>query len=176
VSSSSTCTGITGCTPGTPSGLALAPGSYGNVHLTGQGIIHLSTGTYTINSIDLTGNSKVVIDSGPVVLNVAGQGVTTPVDFTGGSLTNSSLDPSKLQIQYAGTGTIKLEGGSQASGLVYAPNAPVQFGGGTDWFGAVISKTASIAGGMKIHNDRQLANEFFTVGNYMLSAFSWKKF
>ena len=29
---------------------------------------------------------------------------------------------------------------------------------------------------LKIHNDRQLANNPFSVGNYMLSSFSWKKY
>jgi hypothetical protein len=40
----------------------------------------------------------------------------------------------------------------------------------------VVAATFQASGGMKVHNDRQLANEFMSVGNYMLGQFSWKKY
>jgi hypothetical protein len=157
--------------------VALTPGSYGNLKLTGGATLHLSAGTYDINSISLSGNSTVVIDSGPVILNVAGQGEGTPVDFSGGSITNASLNPSNFQVQYAGTGTLKLTGGSQTSGIVYAPNAGLKFTGGTDWYGAVIGGTLDDSGGTAIHYDRNLQRAaLFTLGNYLLNSFTWKKF
>jgi len=173
----STCAGISGCTmhAAPNAGPILAPGSYGNVDLTAHAKVHFTTGTYTINSMSMQGNAEIFIDSGPVIFNVAGAGVTTPLDLVGGSVTNSTLNPSMLQIQYAGTGAVKVAGGSATSGMVYAPNAPVTLAGGSDWYGAIIAATVQDTGGMHVHNDRQLANEFFSVGNYMLSAFSWKK-
>ena len=60
----------------------------------------------------LSGGSGIVIDSGPVVFTVAGQGVNTPVDLTGGTLTTLNIDPSQFRIDYAGTGGIKLNGGT----------------------------------------------------------------
>jgi len=168
--------GLAGCAPGNPSGLILSPGTYGNLGLTAQATIHLTGGVYTLNSISLAGGSAVIIDSGPVIFNVGGQGAQTPVDFTGGSLANGSLNPAFFQIQYAGTGTIKLSGNSGTSGAVYAPNAAVTFTGGSDYYGSVIAATVDDTGGTSIHNDRQLANNLMTVGNYMLSAFSWQKF
>jgi len=178
ITSNTTCmqAGVTGCTPGNPSGLVIPPGTYGNINLTGQGVIHLKTGVYTVNSISLAGNSQLVIDSGPVVLNVGGQGVTNPVDLTGGTLTTLGLDPSTFQIQYAGTGGIKLEGGSAAAALVYAPGAPVTFAGGSDWYGGVVAANVTDQGGTKVHNDRKVNGSFFSAGNFMLSSFSWKKF
>jgi hypothetical protein len=182
----STCAGITGCSvvpavaPLT-AGLLIPPGTYGNLGLGDHAVIHLTAGVYTINSLDMTSHSNIVIDSGPVVLNIggktaAGGDLTTPVDFTGGTLTNGSLNPALFQIQYAGTGAINLAGNSGTSGAVYAPNAAVKFVGGSDWYGAVVSKTVDDTGGTAIHNDRQLANNLVTVGNYMLSSFSWKKY
>jgi len=97
-------------------------------------------------------------------------------DLVGGFLTNTSLKPGKLQIQYAGTGEIKLGGGSQSSALVYAPNAAFSFNGGGDFYGAVVSKTVTDLGNSKIHVDRNLSQQFSAVGNSMMSSFSWKKY
>ncbi|MDE3156002.1 MAG: pilus assembly PilX N-terminal domain-containing protein [Acidobacteriota bacterium] len=155
----------------------LPPGSYGNIHVTSGAELHLSAGTYSLNSIELNGNATLVIDSGPVVLNVDGSGQSTPIDFSGGSVTNATMDPSLLQIDYAGTGTVKLTGNAQTAAVVYAPNAAIRFTGGTDWYGAVIAGTLDDAGGTAIHYDRHLKKStLFTVGDYMLDSFTWKKY
>jgi hypothetical protein len=138
--------------------------------------VHLTTGVYNVNSLSMAGNSTLLIDSGPVILNIGGQGVTNPIDLTGGTLTTLNLDPRLFQIQYAGTANIKLEGGSNSAGLIYAPNAAVSFAGGSNWYGGVVAKTVDDQGGTKIHNDRRTDATFYTAGNYMLSAFSWKKY
>jgi hypothetical protein len=178
INKNSTCAqlNITGCAAGNPSGVVIPPGTYGNINMTSQGIIHLTAGVYTINSISLSGGSGIVVDSAPVVFNVGGAGVTTPVDLTGGTLTSLNIDPSTFQIQYAGTGAIKLNGGTASAGLVYAPNAPVTFAGGSDWYGGVVASTVTDQGGTHIHNDRRVGANFYTAGNFMLSSFSWKKF
>jgi hypothetical protein len=175
VTQSTSCGSIPGCT-GTPGNLTLPPGTYGNLNLSGQAVVHLTAGTYTMNAMSMSGNSEVIVDSGPVIINLAGQGQTTVMDLTGGALTNDTLDPSLFQIQYAGTGQVRVAGGAEASGMVYAPNAAVQISGGSDWFGAIIARTFSASGGMHVHNDRQLANEFLSVGNHTLGSFSWKKY
>jgi len=154
----------------------LAPGVYGDLTIASGNIVHLSAGTYDLNSIKLTGNAEIVVDSGPVILSVAGTGQTTPVDLTGGTLTNSSLVASNFQIVYGGTGTIKVNGGSASSGVIYAPNAAVIFNGGSDWYGAAIGATVSVSGGMGLHYDTQLGGTAYAYGNYMLDSFSWKKF
>jgi len=178
INKNTTCaqTGVAGCTPGNPTGLVLPPGTYPNVNLTSQGVIHLTAGVYTLNSISLSGGSGIVIDSGPVVFNIAGAGVQYPVDLTGGTLTTLNIDPSTFQIQYSGSSGIKLNGGTASAGLVYAPNAPVSFSGGSDWYGGVVASTVDDQGGTHIHNDRRVGSSFFTAGNFMLSSFSWKKF
>jgi Tfp pilus assembly protein PilX len=162
-------------------GQTLTNGStWGNVTVNAGATLTLcaaaQTCTINVNSITLSGNATLVIPVGAtVILNVAGTGQTTPIDFTGGSVSNASFDPSHLQITYGGTGTVKLNGGAQASAMVYAPNAAVSFSGGGDFYGSVIAATVSVTGGAKLHYDRRLAGEFFVVGNTMFSSFSWQR-
>jgi Tfp pilus assembly protein PilX len=164
--------------------MTLAPAIAGgtmNLHtlsLTGNKDLHLGTGIYNIDSLSETGNTALVLDSTPVILNVTGSGGGTVVSLTGGGLTNTAgaFNPLSFQIVYAGTGTISLKGGAASVGLLYAPNAAFSFAGNTDWYGAVIGKDMTDMGGTAIHYDRQLQNSAFTVGPWMLDSFSWKKY
>ena len=104
----------------------------GNLQVTGGSTITLEAGTYSINSLKLTGGSTIVIGSGPVILNVAGTDDATPIDFEGGATANESFDPSMFRIHYAGTGTLKLTGGTTVAAIVYAPRANAQIAGSAD--------------------------------------------
>lgn len=154
----------------------------GDISMTGGADLHLGPGTYNINSLTQTGNTKLVLDNAsalnPVVINVTGTNQTTPVDLTGGGLVNTAgaYNPMSFQILYAGTGAIKLAGNSSAVGLLYAPNATYSFAGGSNWYGAVIGAAMTDMGGTAIHYDRQLQNQAFTVGPWTLNSFSWKKY
>ncbi len=153
----------------------LPRGSYGNIDLTGPAIVHLSAGEYNINSLELVGNSTLVIDSGPVILNVAGNGIPDSqavITLTADGLVNPSLDPMNLQIVYVGTSLVKLAGGTYASGLVYAPNADYMFVGGSNWYGSVVGAEMFDLGGTNIYHDRQLQTEALVIGNYTLGSFS----
>ncbi len=175
------CTGTKGSytldpSKGTPAGtLAL-----GDITLDGGATVTLGPGTYNINSLNLNGNSVINLNPGnppqAIILNVTGANQATPVDFTGGSLTNSSLNSAILRINYNGTGQIKLAGGSAAAGVVNAPHAALKFVGGADWYGAVIGKTVDDSGGTAIHYDRHLQTELYNVGQFLLDSFTWSKF
>jgi Tfp pilus assembly protein PilX len=175
----------------------LPPGSYHDIVVTGNETLHLSPGTYNINSIkEQSAQSGIVVDQAPcaspcisslytlinplgtgaVILNVTGNGGGTVVDLTGNSVQNPSLVPTNFQIMYAGTGTVSLKGSTSASGVLYAPNASFSFGGNSDWYGAVIGKAMTDMGGAAIHYDRRLQNMDFTVGPWMLDSFTWKKY
>jgi hypothetical protein len=67
-------------------------------------------------------------------------------------------------------------GGSTQAMLVYAPNADVILSGNADFYGSLIGRTVTNTGGAAIHHDRRLSQLFFTVGNSMLSAFTWNKY
>jgi hypothetical protein len=162
----------------------LAPGDYGDITLNGKGALTLTPGVYNVNSISESGaNTSITIGPdpvtnlyGPVVINVTGNNNSTPVDLSGNGVQNPSLNPSDLQINYAGSGTIKVEGNNQSAMVIYAPNANITLTGGSDFFGAAVGATVKNAGGTAIHYDLNLSKDTYIVSNYMLDAFSWTKF
>jgi hypothetical protein len=148
----------------------------GNVTTNGNADLHLNAGTYIVNSLTMAGNSHIIVDSGPVIFQIAGQDVATPLVITGDGVSNTTYDPTNLQFVYGGTGNIQMAGGSLTSALLYAPNATGAIVGGSDWYGAVILRQLTETGGAAIHYDIQLQNSAFVAGNYGMSAFTWKKF
>lgn len=165
------CTGGAGVLAIDPQG-AVVP--LGNLRVTSGATLTLQAGTYNVNTLHLTGNSTLIIGSGPVILNVAGQADQTPLDFEGGAAINGTFDPSMLRIHYAGTGTLKLTGGTTAAAIVYAPSAATTIAGGADFYGSVLAASVAVSGGAKIHYDRRLSRDFFTTGPQMMSSFTWK--
>jgi hypothetical protein len=178
-------------TPTVPTGVpTTAYNGSGQTLLNGASVgnVTINTGTLTlcapaltctinVNSITLAGNATIQVATGAtVILNVVGSGQATPVDLTGGSTVNASFDPSHLQILYAGTGTILAAGNSNSSEMIYAPNAAVRTTGTGDIYGSIVASTLNIGGTGAIHYDRHLSSSFFSVGNPMMSAFSWKKY
>lgn len=182
--------GINGGTTCADLGLggANCSGAAGNLTLTGTialgdlqwtgGTLTLSNATLNINSVKMTGNSTLVVASGPGsnVINVAGAGVGTPIDTTGGSISNPSFDASKLQILYGGTGQIQINGGAKTAEMVYAPKASATLNGNSDFYGSIVAATIDDVGNNTIHYDVHLSKSFYVAGNPMLSAFSWKRF
>jgi Tfp pilus assembly protein PilX len=179
MSTAGTCGTIPGCSALSAGNLAFAPGNYGNLSSSGGAIIHLSAGTYNINSLSVSGGSRLVVDSGPVILNIAGNGVTgtTPaVTFTQGStISNTGGRPSDLQLVYGGSQPISLNGDASSYGVVYAPNGPLTIAG-SHWFGSLIASTVTNANGATVHYDRALAANLLSIGNYHVTSFSWSKY
>jgi Glucodextranase, domain B len=137
---------------------SLAPGSYGNITVSGGKTLTFSPGTYNINSITLSGGSILTMaPAGQVIINVAGNKTSKPVNLSGGSMVNPTAVPLNLQLVYGGNQPITLSGGSGAYGIVYAPNAPATLSGGADWYGAIAVATINISGGSPVHYDRSLA-------------------
>jgi hypothetical protein len=81
---STSCASISGCTASgtttlldggtskTANVFKLTPGSYGNITINSADVIHVSAGSYNINSINFAGDGQFVVDSGPVVFNLVG--------------------------------------------------------------------------------------------------------
>jgi len=178
------CSGGVGCYGDISNSVTLMPtitGTYGNPGYS------CGPATYDINTLTLNGGKSLTVgtcpDPGhtyqPIVLNIMDvNSATTPLDIGGGSIANGSMNPSWLQIQYAGTGNIKVHGGSSAAACVYAPNAPVELdGANSDWYGALITKTLLLNGnGASIHYDRRLSTTVATVGNWTMDTFTWSKY
>jgi hypothetical protein len=154
-------TGMTGCSNIGSKRVALAPGSYGNVQLSGQTTANLSTGTYSFNSLALSGQSVLYVSSGPIVINLACAGLSggnTVLNLSGGSIVNPTGIPADLQFLYAGAQGIDLSGGSESYATVYAPNAVINMSGGTDFFGGIVGLTITDSGNTAIHGDSNLPN------------------
>ena len=148
----------------------------GNVSATGGAVLHLSAGIYVVNSINLGGGSTIVVDSGPVIFKVAGVGQTTPIDLSGGGVTNTSYTPANLQFIYGGTGTMKLTGSSALAATIMAPNAAAELNGTGDVYGPLIAKTVSGGGNAAIHYDVNLKKLAVTQGNPVLHQFTWSSY
>jgi Tfp pilus assembly protein PilX len=151
------------------------PGIYGDITI--KGTVHLSAGCYNINSLTENGQGTLTIDNGPVIVNVAGSGQSTPIDLTGGGLVNNiaGFNAATLQFIYGGSGTVKMAGGAKATGVLYAPNSTLTMTGGANWYGAVITGNMSDMGGATINYDQNLQKQAATVSNWMLDSFTWKK-
>lgn len=147
----------------------LSPGNYGNISLTSTDLT-LASGTYNINSISISGQATLRI-SGAVTLNVVGNNVNVPVDLEGGSVTNNTKIASNLQINYAGTSTLKIAGGAATYLTVDAPNADVQLTGNSDIYGAVVGNTISVSGGGRFHYDRNTKSPVPSNSYYSMISF-----
>lgn len=161
----------------------LTAGNYGDISVSSNSVLYLQPGIYNINSLTEAGQGNVVLVPDPVtgkygqvVLNVTGNNQSIPIDLTGGGFSNPSLNPAYLTINYAGTGTVKLVGGSGAAAVANAPNATVQLSGNADFYGSFIGQTIQVNGNGTIHYDRNLSKNTFSVSNYMMDSFSWTKF
>jgi hypothetical protein len=60
--------------------------------------------------------------------------------------------------------------------MLYAPNASVTTHGNSIIYGSVLANTVTSAGTPQFVYDRHLNNTFFTLGNFVMSSFSWKKY
>jgi hypothetical protein len=182
-------------------GVGLASGCYGDItnSITLQPYVnpvtHACSGaTYYINTISLNGQRSLTVGpcpSGtlpasavgtyqPIILNIVDVNNSSgPINIGGGSVANPSLNPSNLQIQYAGTGTVSIYGGTTACAVIYAPKSPVTLNGAnSDWYGALITSTLTLNGnGASVHYDRELATgPLNTVGNWTMDTFTWSKY
>jgi hypothetical protein len=148
--------------------------SMGNVSVGPKDLV-LNAGTYIFNSLSIAGNAKITTN-GKVTIKIAGVGQSSPLSLTGNSITNSSYDPSNLQIIYGGTGNISLTGGTATSAIVYAPNANITLSGQGNIYGSVVAGRMSVTGGGEIFYDTNLARSAVTYGRPVLSSFTWRSF
>ena len=134
----------------------LPPGNYGNIAVSGGKTLTLSPGTYNINSLNLSGGASIAIKpAGQVMVNIAGNNVLQPIQFSGAGAANSGGVPLNLFLSYGGTLPITISGRSGSYAVLYAPNSAVTLAG--DWFGAMVVGTLDDSGGGAIHYDRSLA-------------------
>jgi Tfp pilus assembly protein PilX len=170
-----------------PAGNAAAPLVLGNVTVGSNTTLQIAGGntgeTINVNSFSLGSNAQMTLATGTnVTMAIAGNslGSTPPLDLSGGGSVNTTgsgaFDPYRLQITYAGTAQINLVGTNAIAATIYAPNAALRTVGHGDFYGSVLSNTFTDTGGASIHYDTSLSTKFTTLGNHVLTSFSWKKY
>ena len=129
---------------------------------------------YDIDS--LSQNQGDINVSGYVILNVK-----TNLSIGGNGISNgiaTSIPPEAVQIQYAGTNAVSLNGNGAMSAVLNAPLASVTLGGGGSagyMIGSIQAKDVSVMGGYPIHYDNQLGRVGGSLGNIVSTAYSRKK-
>jgi Tfp pilus assembly protein PilX len=172
--------------------------NYGDINLSGNNTVTLVPGTYNINTLSISGNASIVIapyppgspnagQYGPIVLNVSNQNnANTPITITGNAIDNPTYDPSMLQIlccyqppppaPLPPQPTIKIAGNGASAAVVYAPNSTVDLKGNGTFYGSIIANQLLDVGNGAVYYDMKLKKKLFTVGNYVLNAFTWNKY
>jgi Tfp pilus assembly protein PilX len=177
ISLPATCTTVGSVTTIDPMGSTVVLGNVSNVDLVLKG------GDYIINSFS-TGNITLgtsTLGATDVVINIAGKtsggtDLAEVWDMTAQDIVNNSMVASQLQLIYAGTGKFDLHGGAKEAFVLYAPNASVETHGNGNIYGSVLAKTVVSRGTPEFIYDRKLDNTAFSMGNYVMSSFSWKKY
>ncbi len=180
--------GVKGCGKGSSgqltfsSGSAIEPATYGDIQLTSGATLHLQAGVYNINSLKVDNASQIVVDSGPVTINIVGAQDSNPFQLNSSTIQGGSAstkwDPSQLTINYAGKDDFKLDNDAVLVGRINAPNARLMVNK-SEVYGSVVGRTVDLNNSAKIHYDRKLgtaAPSTYTVGADMLTSFSWKKY
>jgi len=151
----------------------------------------LSSGTYRLPGISISGNGKGYI-SGDVTLyvtgniSISGNGrlsilaggsltiyVSGTVSISGNGITNNTALPENLQIYGTSTCTnVSISGNGNIYGAIHAPAAAVSVTGNGDIYGSIIGSTVTISGNGNVHYDEALQN----VGpSSDLKLLSWKQ-
>jgi len=127
------------------------------------------------NSFNTNGNTNLAVTNGTTTMNLRGVGVDPVMDMQG-NFSTTAFDPTKLQIMYAGTGTVKLRGNNELAATIYAPNALVDMSSSYDVYGSILAKRYSNSGGAVVHYDTALASKYYMISNPFMSTFTWKKY
>jgi Tfp pilus assembly protein PilX len=127
------------------------------------------------NSFTTAGNTTLAITNAKTTMNLRGTDVSPVMDMQG-NFSTTAFDPTKLQIMYAGTGTIKLRGSNELAATVYAPNAYVDLSSSYAVYGSILAFRYNNSGGATVHYDNALATKYFMISNPFMSTFTWKKY
>jgi Tfp pilus assembly protein PilX len=129
---------------------------------------------YNIDSFSQNQGDLMV--SGYVVLNVK-----SSLSIGGNGISNgitSSIPPECVQMNYAGTNAVTINGNGAVSAVLNAPNAAVDLGGGGSagyMVGAIQAKDVNVHGGYPVHYDVQLSKVGGVMGVPVTTAYNRKK-
>jgi hypothetical protein len=179
---------VAACNGGSAPCVHIAPNTpstgYGNI--TSNSNVHLTAGTYYINSLSLNGGT-LTLDSYPVIINLGGNGITgggTLFTSNSGTTINDGGLPAHLLIESAAGAAydstsppvITMNSSSQMYAAVYAPYAFVHITGSSQFLGAVVGYTVKSDSSGGYSFDRALLTYGGATPTPVLTGFSWSKF
>jgi hypothetical protein len=156
------------------------PYEIGEIRMT-NGKLRLIGGADPFNPVyydidTLTENGGSIEVSGYVVLNIK-----TDLKIAGNGISNgitSSIPPECVQINYAGTNAVTINGNGAVSAVLNAPDAAVNLGGGGSggyMVGAIQAKDVNVQGGYPVHYDVQLSKVGGVMGVPVTTAYNRRK-
>jgi hypothetical protein len=117
--------------------------------------VNVTPGEYKITSSNLSINAQAKFTvSGPTTIYVNGD-----VTINGQGFVNTTSDPANLKIIVVGDHDVRVNGGSDFYGMIYAPNADVDVLGNADFYGAIISSDVDFSGTGDIYMDTSLMDD-----------------
>ncbi len=157
----------------------LTAGNYkqvSNVNLTSSEkiLVQGAVKIHLVGSLSMAGNSQIIIGTNSSLTIYA----SSSLDFSGGGVANGARYATNLTVYGQTNNTsIKVSGGAEFVGVIYAPYANyTQTGGGStdmNFSGSVVAKTVTLSGKSQIHYDESLIGT--PVGpTYVVT--SWKEF
>ncbi len=177
----------TPCMDTTCNGTSAHPYEIGNVSMTGGGkggsapVLEFVGSNdpanpiyYDINS--LSQNQGQINISGYVVLQIE-----SSLSISGNGISNGitqDIPPEYLEMNYAGTSDVTINGNGAVSAVLNAPNATVNLGGGGSggyFVGAVQAGNINVSGGYPVHYDLQLSRMGGSLGVVTTTAYSRQK-
>jgi hypothetical protein len=153
----------------------------------GPGITYnAATGDLSVSKVNLTltapGPYKFhnLIMSGGATLTITVGGhvdiyVSAQYDASGGSVVNTSANPTNLTLYGCGTDTSLWEssGGGTSHMAIYAPNHTFEVSGTGSYYGAIVANDLLLTGGSKMHYDEALGRMAGPTGKFSLVAGTW---
>lgn len=131
--------------------LTIPPGNYGTLDVSSQGAVALGvqgqSTVYNFQSFS-AGAQAAIVFKGPVIINV-NNGATV---WAGSTIADPSVPASAIRWNIV-QGNVSLGGHGMTLGVFYAPNSDLDMQGGTDFYGAIASKSVSLGGNAAIHID-----------------------
>ena len=112
----------------------------------------LTSGVYYFRNITLAGGSTLNIDGDVTVY------IEQVMTFDNGTVANLSQNPDQFHLN-VGEGPVNIQGGQKLHAVIYAPEADVSLANGSGFYGGIIGKTLSFAGGGGLHYDESLSSD-----------------
>jgi hypothetical protein len=125
----------------------------GAISLRGNRALRLSSGSYLLSSLSITGNGQLTADNsnGAVTLYVTGT-----IAIRGNGIRNLSGMPGLLAIVQVGGANVTVGGGAALYGTIYAPDSSLTINGAGHRYGSFIGNVVSLSGTGGVHYDQAL--------------------